>query len=244
MVATVGLHGSASTWVFNIVRELLIAERGECEVLSAYADETERLPDAAALAGKCLVLKSHHGSAGLDDWLAAHNAAFVLSLRDPRDAAVSMSQRFKAPLAAAAGWVANDCDRLIRLAGAGRPLLFYEDRFFEDRTVPRRLAVSLGLSLPPPAIDALFDRYRADSVRALLAGIPGLPPERRGAVAGAMLDHVTQYLTVHLGDGRSGKWRELPPPVAEALTQRYAGFLDRFGYSRRPFPARQAALDP
>ena len=95
IVATIGLHGSASTWMFNVVRELILAARGEGAVLSCYADEPEQLPTEAARTGKALVVKSHHGSAALDAWLEAERAPLFLSIRDPRDAAISMSQRLR-----------------------------------------------------------------------------------------------------------------------------------------------------
>jgi len=40
------------------------------------------------------VIKSHHGSEGMDAWLAAEGARVILSVRDPRDASLSMAQRF------------------------------------------------------------------------------------------------------------------------------------------------------
>src|ERR1700683_4131907 len=129
------MHGSASTWIFNVVRELLIADKGDEQVLTFYADELGQVPDEAARAGRHLVIKSHHGSAGLDSWLAAAHAPIILSVRDPRDACISMSQRFKAPLNHSVRWIANDCNRLLRLAPQGHLLLRYEDRFFEDISV-------------------------------------------------------------------------------------------------------------
>src|ERR1700684_1665690 len=107
VVATIGMHGSASTWVFNVVRELMIAAMGDIQVVSLYADQREQLPDVA---GRCLVIKSHHGSVGLDSWLAEAGARIFLSVRDPRDACVSMCQRFQSPLAHCAQWIGNDCN--------------------------------------------------------------------------------------------------------------------------------------
>ncbi len=129
LVATIGMHASASTWVFNVVRELLIAAVGDAQVLTFYADELHQMPDEAARAGRHLVIKSHHGSAELDTWLATAQAPVFLSMRDPRDACISMSQRFKAPLNHSVRWIANDCNRLLRLAPQGHPMLRYEDRF-------------------------------------------------------------------------------------------------------------------
>ena len=101
-VLTIGLHGSASTWVFNAVRELLCCALGEDRVLAIYADEVHDIPDAATIGERHLVIKSHHGSAALDEWVERVRPTIVLSIRDPRDAAISMARRFGVPLNATA----------------------------------------------------------------------------------------------------------------------------------------------
>lgn len=227
LVATIGMHASASTWVFNVVRELMIAAMGESQVLSLYADERAQVPDTA---GRCLVLKSHHGSTELDAWLAKVGARVFLSVRDPRDACVSMCQRFQSPLAHVVQWIANDCNRLLRLAPLGHPQLRYEDRFFEDVNVAKRIAVSLGVQPAPGLIDAIFDRYRTDTVRAFAASLAQLPPDRLTTVVRFPMDRVTQILEPHIGDTLSGKWRDLPASTQNELTRAFRPFLDRFGY--------------
>jgi hypothetical protein len=161
VIATVGLHGSASTWVFNVVRELLIASVGEGNVLAVYAERPDELPDEVTRTlARHLVVKSHHGSAELDAWLAAAQAQLILSIRDPRDACLSMAQRFNARLDVAARWLANDCRRLLRLSAQDLPLLRYEDRFFEDPAAVGRLAEVLGVSVAPADLAAIAARPR------------------------------------------------------------------------------------
>lgn len=227
VVATIGMHASASTWVFNVVREVLIATMGKIQVVSLYADQREQLPDVV---GRCLVIKSHHGSAGLDSWLSETGARIFLSVRDPRDACVSMCQRFQSPLAHCAQWIGNDCNRLLRLAPQGYPLLRYEDRFFDDKDMVKRIAVSLALQLPPEMIDTIFDRYRTQAVRTFAESLEQLPPERLTTVVRFPMDRVTQILGPHIGDTLSGKWRDLPAHVQDELTRVFRPFLDRFGY--------------
>lgn len=234
LVATIGMHASASTWVFNVVRELLIAVVGDAQVLTFYADKLTQLPDQIAHAGRHLVIKSHHGSAPLDDWLATARAPIFLSVRDPRDACVSMSQRFKTPLNHTVRWIANDCNRLLRLAPQGHLLLRYEDRFFDDLAIAERLAHALGLRVAPEVIEVIFARYRTEAVRSFAQRLGELPPERLTPVASVMMDRVTQILGPHIGDGRSGKWRDLPGPAQAELTRLFAPFLDRFDYAREP----------
>jgi hypothetical protein len=227
VVATIGMHGSASTWVFNVVRELMIAAMGEIQVVSLYADQREQLPDAS---GRCLVIKSHHGSADLDTWLTEAGARCFLSVRDPRDACISMCQRFQSPLAHVVQWIGNDCNRLLRLLPRGHPTLRYEDRFFEHKDMVKRIAVSLGLQPPPAMIDAIFDRYCTEAIRTFAASLGELPTERLTTVVKFPMDTVTQILGPHIGDTLSGKWRDLPTPMQAELTRVFRPFLDRFGY--------------
>jgi len=232
LIATIGLHGSASTWVYNVVRELAIAAMGEDRILAVYADEQANVPDAAACSGRCLVIKSHHGSVALDAWLKAERAAIFLSVRDPRDACISMTQRFKAPLNQTVAWIANDCNRLLRLAAEGYPLLRYEDRFFDDKQSVERLAKAIGLHPEPSVIDTIFARYRTEAVRSFARSLADLPPERIVMVGTHKMDRVTQILGPHIGDGGSGKWYDLPIQAQTELTRVFAPFLDRFGYPR------------
>jgi hypothetical protein len=225
--ATVGLHGSASTWVFNVVRELTAAALGEERVAPIYADEVAQLPAGET---RALVIKSHHGSVELDAWLAARRARIVLSARDPRDCCISMAKRFEAPLGATVRWLAADCNRIARLAASGYPLLRYEDRFFERFEAVGFVARTLGVDLAPAILADVFERYRTESVRAFARTIADMPDERVTWVGKSKMDRVTQIHAPHIGDGRVGKWRDLPPAAQAEITRVFAPFLRRFGY--------------
>ena len=230
-VATIGLHGSASSWVFIVARELVLAAAGEDRIVTGYADEPAQLPPEAERTGRTLVLKSHHGSEALDAWLKAEGAKIVLSLRDPRDAAISMAQRFRAPLNQTVAWLLNDCARMTRLAAEGYPLLRYEDRFFEDPAMVDRVAAWLGLAVAPEAAQGIFRRYETDAVRAFARSLSTLPPERVTMVGEHPMDRVTQILGPHIGDTSEGKWFELPGQVQGELARVFGPFLERFGYA-------------
>jgi hypothetical protein len=231
MVATIGLHGSASTWVFNVARELLAAARGDAGVLAVYGDRIEDLPTEADRPGRCVVLKSHHGSTELDAALAAAHARLLLSVRDPRDAAVSMARRFRSPLDQAAQWIANDCRRMAGLVAGGHMLLRYEDRFFDDPAAPARIARALGIDTSPAACAVIFARYSTEAVRRFATHLDALPPERLVSFGPTTMDKVTQIHRTHVGDALSGKWRDLPAPARNGLTRFLAPFLGPLGYA-------------
>jgi hypothetical protein len=232
LVATVGIHGSASTWVFNVVRELMIAALGAEKVLSVYADDVPGLIADHALTGRHVVLKSHYGGTGWDSLIWLSRAPIFLSVRDPRDAAISLAQRFATPLMDAARGIAQDCRRLERCADAGHPVLRYEDRFFDDAGMPGRIAERLGLIVDAGVRQAIFDRYTTAATQAFAANIGDLPPERVLQTPHTTVDQVTQIHRTHIGDGRVGKWQELlDPRNAAEITRYFAPFLERFGYS-------------
>ncbi len=227
VAATIGLHASASTWVFNVARRLMISARGEASVTHVYADRISELPDAPA---PHMLVKSHHGGVELDAWLRARRATLILSIRDPRDAALSMTQRFEAPLQHTAMWIRNDCDRLLKLLPDNSLLLKYEDRYFENPASIDRIAQCLDLPADRDLVNDIFDEFRAESVRDFASRLSQLPGERIVMVGKFPMDRVTQILAPHIGDGRSGKWRDLPPPVQQQMTEFYRPFLERFDY--------------
>lgn len=227
VVATVGLHGSASTWVFNVAREAMIAAYGQDQVLTVYTEDVGTIPEAA---GRALVMKSHHGSPGLDTWLAQAGALMLLSVRDPRDAAISMAQRFKAPLPATVRWIQNDCARMRHLVAAGHPLFRYEDRFFEDETAVSRVAALLDVDLDADVIGRIASKYRPEAVQRFIQTFDELPPGRVARSEATVVDTVTHIHRTHIGDARSGKWRELAPVVQVEITKRFEPFLRAFDY--------------
>ncbi|MGB7097868.1 MAG: hypothetical protein WBD95_03760 [Xanthobacteraceae bacterium] len=137
-----------------------------------------------------------------------------------------MAQRFKAPLGAAVRWLENDCRRMMNFATA-TVLLRYEDRFFERTSTVEQLANALGIEVEPAVAEAIFARYRTDSVRALARA----PAERLNTTGRFAFDRVTQIHEPHIGDTRSGKWHDLPPDVQSELTRRFEPFLKQFGYA-------------
>jgi hypothetical protein len=229
-IATIGLHGSASTWVFSVVRELLIASSGEGHLVSVYADERHQLPPDHVLSGRHLLVKSHQGSSALDEWLASSDLHIVMSIRDPRDAAVSMAQRFKIPLSFAADWVKADCDRVARLPSSRSSVLRYEDRFFDEPRTIAQLAGQLSLAVAPSAMQSIFARYRTEAVRMAASALIDDASDRVTRIGQFLMDRVTQINEVHTGDTRSGKWRDLPEQTQTKLTELFASFIEQFDY--------------
>ena len=232
LVATVGLHGSASTSLFNIVRELMAAAVGSANLIAIYGEDLPALPAPLPGERRHIVLKSHTGSPGLEWLIALSQAPVVLSIRDPRDAAVSLAERFGMTLDLAVRALLQDCRMAERCVDAGHVPLRYEDRFFDDEALPAYLAMRLGLGVDDALCRDLSQRYGTAGVRSHAQSLSSLPPDRVVRGGSMQFDPVTQIHATHVGDGRVGKWRDrLSADDGAKLTQLFAPFLARFSYA-------------
>ena len=230
IVVTIGLHGSASTWVFNVARELKQLECGT-SLKSGFADNLSAAMELFGSGLNDVVIKSHRGDAVLDRWIKNREAKIILSIRDPRDAALSMARRFQTPLSFTVRWVFADCLRMSSMIGRGHPLFRYEDRFFEKRQSLEMIAHHLGLSAFEEAFNGIFEQFTASSVRALASSLADKPRGEVDLVGRFRMDPHTQVLEGHIGDGRSEKWRDLDEGLQRRLTEYFADYLALFGYS-------------
>ncbi len=96
--------------------------------------------------------------------------------------------------------------------------------------MPKQIADGLKLPLATEAIEGIFARYGTEAVRAFTQTLDSLPPERLVKTEQTVMDSVTQIHRTHIGDARSGKWRDLPGPAQAELTRLFKPFLDQFGY--------------
>ena len=232
LTLTLGLRGSASTWAYNVARELLEAACGTEQVLACFANTQADLLGETRALGRRVVCKTH-GFAGLDVLAHLAQARLVTSVRDPRDAVLSLVERFASPLDVAVRGVSETCQAAAWCAASGHLVLRYEDRFFDDPAAVGRLARHLGLAPDPAAEARIFAAWRTEQVRAFAATVAALPAERVVSDGRVFLfDKLTQIHRTHIGDGRVGKWRDrLDPATAGELTRLFAPFLARFGYA-------------
>jgi hypothetical protein len=229
-VITLGIHGSASTWVFNVARELLVARFGAASVHPCHALRADDLRNLPAGPGRHVVAKTH-GWPTLPAFAAEWQARAIISVRDPRDAVLSVMQRFGEPFERSLQGIAQDCRAVLACAGAGFPALRYEDRFFEQPATVGAIAAYLRLPVEPSTAAEIFMTYSTDAVRRFAAGMGGLPPERLDGQGSFRFDRLTQITNTHIGDGRVGKWRDQLDPRQQALvTTVLRPFLARFGY--------------
>ncbi|MGC1301184.1 MAG: hypothetical protein WA840_02315 [Caulobacteraceae bacterium] len=233
-VAVIGLHGSASTWLFNVAREQLSAAYG-VDAVHAFSTErtAEGLGDPRCI-GRHVVWKLHIGDPAWDGLSHLARPIVLVSLRDPRDALLSFMRRFEPSFERAVEVLQRDCRRARSAVESGGLALRYEDGFMADRTAPDRIAQRLGLDLPAEVLDAIFARYATEAVRDFAGRLATLPPGRlAGDPAGDLYDTVTHIHAGHVGEARAGAWRErLSPDQSRYAEAVFAPFLQRFDYPR------------
>jgi hypothetical protein len=230
LVVTAGVASSASTWAFNVVRELMAASFGAHAVIGVFAESPAALYANPAIGGRHLVCKTH-GWLNLHLFAHLNAATVILTVRDPRDCVLSFAERFGHPLAEVARGVAYQCQHMIACADAGHPVLRYEERFFDNLATVRALAQYLGVEVSEGAAGEIFNKYQTEVVRAFAATVPSLPQERLGGDEKRPYDLTTQIYQTHIGDGRVNKWRDrLDARQRTELTRLFAPFLARFGY--------------
>jgi hypothetical protein len=83
-------------------------------------------------------------------------------------------------------------------------------------------ANGLRVNPTPVVIGELATRYSIEAVRSFSGALADLPPERLVHTDQTLMDRVAQIHRNHVGDTRSGKWRDLSEPVQAEVTQFFA----------------------
>ena len=232
VTATIGVYGSASTWVFNVVRELAIAQHGADKVHAIFSDTLQKVLEDPQARDRHLVWKLHRPDKGWPLFAALTRARVILTVRDPRDAMLSMMQRFGSEMDAACAAVLQALRGIAENSASPHFGLRYESRFFDRPETVRDLACYLGLSVAEAEQRRIFETYRTERVRQFGLAIDTLPPERVKPVGDvSRYDVVTQIHHAHIGDQRIGKWRDqFDAEQRRIVNARFAPYLRAFGY--------------
>lgn len=231
VVLVCGMFSSASTWAFNAAVDLVRLTMPCHVAFAASLDADTRLPLPPA--GTVLVLKTH-GWGDPAAFLARHpETRCIVTVRDPRDAVVSLMQRFGYDFGHALAYAAHGAAGIV--GAALRPdslLLRYENGFMDQAATVRRIAGHLGLQPGDEQVEALFGRLQPDAVRAAIAEAERLDRFPKGLPPGETADPLTQWHPGHIGDRQVGKHaRLLDRDRQTAVATRLAPYMERFGYA-------------
>jgi hypothetical protein len=233
---TFGIPGSASTWVFNVVRELRMLQHDGRPVESFYSDwvaKVQQVLQDNQQMDRFLIWKLHEPDQHWRRFLSESRLPLILSLRDPRDAMLSLMERFGEAADHALDRVSVALERVIESVEFDHVALRYEDGFFERASTVRDLAVYLGVAMTDAQQARIFTAYQTASVKQFAEQIDTLPAARVRRVDTLHYDDVTQIHRRHIGNQRVGKWRDqFDADERKLLNARFRPFLDAFGYDR------------
>jgi hypothetical protein len=233
IISCLGMQSSASTWVYNVVREILKAANiGH----AAFLGETfGDLVKADTFGHRTAVIKAHRFEGGLTKVIQLAGNKLIVSVRDPRDATASLVQRFGADIHSCAAAINRSLATIYSIVALADHITFYYDDYFSESVENvAKLCAYLDISLSASEIRDIFERYRAESVRSFIATIDSLPSDQKISESDSdVADRDTQFHRNHMTDMKTGKWSSVfsgdDKRSLDALFRAYAGLIERRG---------------
>jgi hypothetical protein len=246
MVLCAGLKSSGSTWLYNVVAEILkqaqqrprsmAAQNISRKSLQFYADNLEDFPPDAERAA-AVVVKTHMPSRSIQFAMAVLESRVLLSVREPRDAIASVMQRFGHPFNGALKEISIGASRMVDFANTYDPLIFrFEEGFYDQPDTVAQLANFLGVQLSRSSLKKIFDAHTRVQIRKRITAL-----QRRGVFGRApdpdRFDAKTHWHPGHVGNMVIGKYREsLTAKQQRAVLTATREFCKQFGYPAEPSP--------
>jgi hypothetical protein len=232
MIWCLGMYASGSTWLFNTTREVARAVAPEQRVTACYA-ETLKMLKPVKSGGGIKIVKTHQLPLPASHYMNRHAAEILLTVRDPRDAVVSLTGHMGESLRDAMDLVEASAMFCQLHAGDGRSrMLKYEDGFVDDPATLDMLAGLFGSGLDAAVREALFNGSRRAAIEAKIAKLEALPTTFINIKSGDVVDLDTQWHRHHANrTGEVGRWqRLLAPEAARRIERRLGGWMRDFGY--------------
>lgn len=221
-----GMYASASTWLFNVVRQVLQTAQQEKVQVAFVSGEEKAL--TLELPGTIMLVKSHEISR--ESYIleiAKHSRKILITIRDPRDAVASLMQSHGHEFSKSLDLVEQSARLCMSFAKDRRAKLFiYETVFFEDPATVGIIAGHLGYQLDNTAIRAIYESLTRSEVEKHIQKMPKIPGILKSRETGDLLDTTTQWHSHHAGrSGEIGKWKRLlTAQQAERIEQRMEFF--------------------
>jgi hypothetical protein len=226
-VLAAGMVGSGSTFLYNVIREILSADP-RIPVIATYSDEWNPL----FAVHERLVLKSHWGIRALVPQAERGVLLPIVSVRHPGDSVCSDMERFGYTFDYALQRVALSLTFCAQLRVLQETVLYrYEDRFASSpRTVPG-LAQVLGVKVQSERLAEIAKRFSAAGVKAYADRLDTVPGLMRGQdnPSDAWCP-TTQIHRGHIGKLASGRWRDLPDEQRRLIDEACGEDASSFGY--------------
>ncbi|HWA92664.1 MAG TPA: hypothetical protein VG889_21710 [Rhizomicrobium sp.] len=207
IVLCAGQKSSGSTWLYNVAIRVLKEDKRR--IAAFYADNMAMIPKGAEKAD-ILVIKTHEPSEALMFLARFARAKVFVTVREPRDAAASLMQRF--------GHSFEGALRDMRVVGAhmvalkkGAVVLHYEDGFHRSEKTVGEIAKRLGVRLSAAARRRIFRALTPQAVKKIIGKVHAAGTDPND------FDPRTHWHPGHVGDGRVGKYEAVLAPAQQKL---------------------------
>ena len=238
-----GMFASGSTWLYNVAIAVARELEPRLEVQGRFVFDTA---DAKGLDRPAMrhIVKAHHARADVASIAQSRADAILVTLRDPRDAVVSLMQYQNFSFFRALLNVCHAAEACFLLGADPRAVtLHYELGFVDDPATIDGIARHLGGEIPSARRDAIFQSTRRPAVEAFISNLERLPQtiiDRDGDV----YDLASHWHRHHAGrTGEIGRWRRmLYPAQIDGIERALGAWMECFGYrlgyaiSTRPRP--------
>jgi hypothetical protein len=196
---------------------LIINDTGDENIAALYADTPISGPHPNLWNGPpvtadhwhAAVIKMHEGSEEAYDAITSRSAISIVTVRDPRDAIVSVMQRFKWDFDTAFEHVYKSlhfADQLLQLPST--LVLRYEDYFMREPQSIYKIAAHLHIDIDDHRIMQIFSALNPESIDKLTRDYQAEDRMINIDTAGRLYDKSTHWHQQHYGDGSVGKWRK------------------------------------
>jgi len=236
-----GLKRSASTWSYNVCRELLVRslDPSKAVLIASYATNTDaalqrlarRKPDGRRLVA---LLKAHEVGPWTLAGIRQRKIRNVYTVRDPRDALASLI-RFWPPTddEPFGTYVRNFQKWLIQgeafIEERASLVIRYEDMLEDPRKHVRAIARYIGLRADERRIAAVDEATSHENLQAAVARIEGAAEDPEAA-----FDPKLQLHRRHLDSGEIGRWRhELNDEERRKAVVAFLPWLVSLGYEEQ-----------
>ena len=228
VVLCLGLKSSGSTWLYNVAIQVLKEASPKPKVAAFYADNFRMLPTGSD-AADVLVIKTHEPTDAILYLTRFARGRMLVTVREPRDAAASLMQRFGHSFEGALKDVTAEGAILAALKRRVPSMVFrYEDGFTENEKTVARIARHLGVALSDAARRRIFRALTKEAVKKKIGKV--LAEDAHPDT----FDLQTHWHPGHVGDGRVGKYKSvLAPAQQKTVLAATRAYRRAFGYLPR-----------
>ncbi|MDR3376529.1 MAG: hypothetical protein P4L98_22630 [Ancalomicrobiaceae bacterium] len=168
IIASCGIQGSASTWTYNVLRELL--GRWSVKLASGSFENWDAIASVDLSTTDCLLFKCHSLRHDLADILALANASFVVTTRDPLDCAVSLHSRIFDNEIDAIKNIVRSFASIATVLSYNRTLLLpFHAGFPEQFETIQAICTFLEIEIRMPVKLSIFEQFRRQNVERMIS---------------------------------------------------------------------------